>query len=490
MKNRLVKDSVLILLTNVITYIATIINTRVISSTYTLEHYGYRAQVLSIVAIFVSIFSLGLSNCPNYFIPLAAQGEKYINEKIIRNLYLTAMAVVLGMVLIALIGFDGIVRYYNNDVLYHYKIIIILMVAEQIFYSFYSGIQISQHRAICATITNLVRSILTVIVTIIICSKDGSIYNVVLFTLMVDCVFCIYTFIDSTHPHLKIGKWIDLNLIKEMVKYSVPLGISNVTSGLCTQIDKLFVVRFFSSEDLAVYTNMCTELPLAAVSGAFIAVISPYVVKLISNNKVKQAIELWDYVIELVAIILITIIAGLFTYSYQAVYILYSEKYLEGILLFRIFLLVEITRITYFGLILRSFGKNILILFCSVLTLVMNVILNSIAYYVFHGGLIGFAVATMSSTYIVQILQLKMSCKVAQIRLLEIFPWKRLGCIFAVNLGFIIVFSYLTKYIGLADSLNILKVAPLVLGWAVTYILIMSRRLRTLYNKIRDMKLV
>ena len=80
-KNRLVKDSFLILITNCITYIATMVNTRIISGSFSLTDYGYRAQVISIVTIMVSVFSLGFANAPNFFIPLSNEKEKNAAEK-------------------------------------------------------------------------------------------------------------------------------------------------------------------------------------------------------------------------------------------------------------------------------------------------------------------------------------------------------------------------------------------------------------------------
>lgn len=489
MKNRLVKDSFLILLTNGITYLATIVNTRIISSTFTLTDYGYRAQILSIVAILVAIFSLGFANCPNYFIPIAESHGKNDAVKIVRNLYLVTFFVCLLMSGIVLFNYTYIVDYYKNEELFGYKMIIVFMVIEQIYYSFYSGIQIAQHHAIRATFINLLRAITTIGATSLVCIYDPNIYLIILCTLIVDSAFCLFTMVNSAHPFQRIGKWVDRELIKKMAIYCIPLGISSITSGLCAQIDKLFVARFYSPDDLAVYSNMCTELPLAAISGAFIAVISPYIVLFIEKNNPKKAIELWGYVVDFVSIILFTIIAGLFTFSKQAILILYSEKYVFGYELFQVFILVEVARITYFGLILRSYGKSMLILFCSALTLFLDFVLNSISYFVFHGGLLGFAIATMISTFSIQLLQLIMSCKVSKIKFSAIFPWKNLGLNALVNIGFIICFSFITKILGIGQANDLFNFIPLFMIWAGLYFIIMRRRLTSLHTKIRQVEL-
>ena len=462
--NRLVKDSFLILFTNCITYLSAIVNTRIISGSFSLTDYGYRAQILSIVAIIVSVFSLGFSSCPNYFIPLAAGGEKNAPVKIVRNLYLITSVICTVMCLIVWINYGLIANYFANHDLFRYRCIILIMAVEQIFYSFYNGIQVSEHRALRATVTNLIRTVFTIFATIVSCIVFKSMYVVIVSTLLVDCTFCIYTIIDSSRPFCMIGKWIDPVLVIEMAKYCIPLGISSITAGLCTQIDKLFVARF-------------------------IAVISPYVVKFIKNNKPDQAIELWRYVVEFVAIILFSIVAGLFTFSKQAVYILYSEKYIFGYQLFRVFVLVEISRITYFGLILKSYGKSMQILMCSSLTLVLDVILNAIAYFVFCAGLMGFAIATMISTFSIQLLQLMMSCRVSGVKFKNIFPWRRLGKIAAINILFILCFSLLLRILDLESSTNILLFIPFLIIWIAVYFMIFRRSLIALYSRIRNTNL-
>lgn len=483
----IVKDSVLILITNAMTYLATIANTRIVSSYFSLTEYGYRSQILIVVSVLVSVFSLGLSNAPSYFIP--TREGKDPPEKIVRNLYAITFVVVLIMMGLVVLGFDSVVSYFNNTELYHFRILIFLMAAEQIFFSYYSGIQIAKHQAIRATILNLLRCIATVVVTILVCNNKGSLYNLILYTLSVDCAFCFYTMVNSAKPTNRIGKYIDYSLIKEIAIFCIPLGISTITASLCAQIDKLFVGRLFSPDDLAIYTNMCTELPLAAISGAFIAVISPYVVKYINRGRSRDAIELWKEVVEIVAIILLPIIAMLFVFSKQTIFILYSEKYIIGYKLFQIFILVEISRITYFGLILRSYGKSSLILLSSATTLFLNVIFNFISFYVLKAGMIGFAISTIVSTYIIQFLQLVLSSKVAKVRFANIFPWKSLFKIVVYNIAFALTFYYIATVLHILDSIKVMNMIMMLLVWSVLYIFLMKFRFIKLYKKVRDVKI-
>lgn len=486
MRNRLVEDSILILATNGITYLTTLVSNRLVSSSYSLEDFGTRAQFLSVVTIILSVISLGLANCPSYFIPLAE--GKNSAEKISRNLYFVAIVVLAPFIFILPLLFDNVVLYFNNPKLVDYKPLLWIMVAEQFLYSFYSGIQIAKHNAIKNALLNLLRAILSVACTYIICLNGLPILYIVLSSATIDFAFCFFSVWDSTHPLLHIGRWLDARLIRNMLGYCIPLGVSAITASLCTQIDKLFVGGLYSETEYALYSNMCTELPLAALSGAFIAIISPYVVKMVNSGNQQEAIKLWGYVIILVAIILFPVISVLIVYSKQAVFILFSEKYVVGYKLFCVFSLMEIFRITYFGLILKAYGRSWVILLCSALTMILDVLLNTFSYFILDAGLLGFAVSTFCSTLIIQLLQLVMSSRISGVRFCKIFPWKELGKVALINLAFALFFSMLSNSLKLEYS-DILSVMCIAVVWVVGYVILNLKKVSRLYLLIRDTKI-
>lgn len=489
MRNRLIEDSILILATNGMTYLTTLISNRLISSHFSLNDFGTRAQFLSIVTIVLSIISLGLANCPSYFIPLAGDSRERNNpEKICRNLYFIAILILAPLAIISPWLFDYAVIYFKNPELTKYKILMWIMVSEQFLYSFYSGIQIAKHKAIKNAILNLFRAVCSVACTFMLCSNGFSILYVVIGAIIIDLLFCVFSVVDSVRPLQHIDRWIDGRLIRKMLGYSIPLGISSITASMCAQIDKLFVGRLYSEAEYALYSNMCTELPLAAVSGAFIAIISPYVVKMVNCGKQQDAIRLWGLVIELVAIVLFPIISILTVYSRQIVFILFSEKYVIGYDLFCVFSLMEIFRITYFGLILKAYGKSWVILFCSALTLVLDVILNAISYFVLDAGLLGFAVSTFCSTFIIQLLQLVMSSRISGVCFHSIFPWLGLLKIGLLNLFIAFLFVMVNKTIDL-EYADILPMICAILVWFVVYAVLVLRKVLRLYLAIRDTKI-
>ena len=123
--------------------------------------------------------------------------------------------------------------------------------------------------------------------------------------------------------------------------------------------------------------------------------------------------ELWGYSITLSYIFISLVSFGVFTYATDVMTLLYSSKYISGSNVFRIYTLVLLLRVTYFGMILNSKGKTKFIFYSSLLSLILNLVLNYIFYKLF--GFIEPAIATLLSIAIVQFAQLIATSKIVNI---------------------------------------------------------------------------
>ena len=149
---------------------------------------------------------------------------------------------------------------------------------------------------------------------------------------------------------------------------------------------------------------------------------------------------------------------------------------------------MEVFRITYFGLILKAYGKSWIILSCSALTLILDVLLNTLSYFVFQAGLLGFAISTFCSTLIIQLLQLVMSSRISGVGFCQIFPWVELMRVSLINLAFALGFSMLSSSLNL-DYYDILPVSCIVAVWIVGYVILNLKKISRLYFIIRDTKI-
>jgi len=88
-------------------------------------------------------------------------------------------------------------------------------------------------------------------------------------------------------------------------------------------------------------------------------------------------------------------------------------------------------RVTYYGIILNSIGKTKYILFSSILSLLLNIFLSILFYYLF--GFIGPSIATLISVLFIALFQLISTSAEIKINLIDIFPWKNISLLTMLN---------------------------------------------------------
>ena len=143
------------------------------------------------------------------------------------------------------------------------------------------------------------------------------------------------------------------------------------------------VGAFYSTDQLAIYTNASKEMPVTIIASSLTAVLMPKLVRLLKNGKNNEVVKLWGETIILSYVFICFFTAFLFVFAPQIMEVLYSEKYLPGVNIFRIYSIVLLLRVTYFGMVLNSIGKTKMIFYCSIASLLLNVVFNFLFLYLF-----------------------------------------------------------------------------------------------------------
>lgn len=160
---------------------------------------------------------------------------------------------------------------------------------------------------------------------------------------------------------------------------------------------------------------------------------------------------------------------------------LYSDKYLPGVGVFRLYSLLLLLRTTYFGMILNCLGETKVIFYSSILTLILNVMLNLIFFYLF--GINGFAIASILSVCFVNILQLKITSNKLNIRFKNIMPWHNILNISVINLLFGMIFYLITKKSNLeyffGDTMEMIILGTV---WLFLYLILLYKSIKNTWN--------
>ena len=169
------------------------------------------------------------------------------------------------------------------------------------------------------------------------------------------------------------------------------------------------------------------------------------------------------------------IAVGLIAFAPDVITLLYSEKYLPGVNVFRIYSVVLILRCTYFGMILNATGKTRFIFYSSLCSLGLNIILNGVFYWLV--GFIGPAIATLISQTVINVVQLIFTSRVMNYRFKDILPWKELGITAIIILVLGTPFFIIRNLFTLSGIYGVMLSIALGMIWGGIYFLIMRKRL-------------
>jgi O-antigen/teichoic acid export membrane protein len=176
---------------------------------------------------------------------------------------------------------------------------------------------------------------------------------------------------------------------------------------------------------------------------------------------------------------------GFFVYAPEVMSLLYSEKYISGVPVFRIYALVLLFRCTYFGMVLNSTGKTKLILYCSVFALFLDFILNFLFYYMF--GFIGPALSTLVTTLASAMYLLWATSQSIKIPFKKIFPWRNILYITLINILFGLAFAVIKQVIPWEVRIGeILESVVLGLIWGILYFSVYYRFLKTKWDMLNN----
>ena len=222
------------------------------------------------------------------------------------------------------------------------------------------------------------------------------------------------------------------NNIKFMTSYSFPLALATMLGSIALQLDKIIVSSMCSPEDFAVYSNGAIEIPLiGVVTGSISTVILADMAAYCKRGEKAQALVLFKKGAVRSALILLPAMAFLMVYSKEFITILFTEKYLGSVNVFRIYLGILPIRIVMYGPALMALNMTRVILLRSLCDLLLNMVLSCI--FVYFWGPYGAAIATVLTLFIWTVpFNLAMIARGFCCRWYEILPLQIIGKIFCI----------------------------------------------------------
>ena len=481
-KQSLGKDAVKLTVTKIITTLVTMVTSMLLSRFRSLEEYGTYSQIMMVITLAISIFTLGLPNSINYFIAQTDDREK--RRRFLSNYYTlnTAICIVMGVLLF--LATPLMEMYFKNTYIRAFAYVLLIYPWTKVVSSSIENLLVvyqKTHWLIAFTISHNLTTLFLVLLAI--WFQWQFTFYMLLFVIS-EGLFALMIYAIAFRVAGRLKVQLDWSLIRIVLAFSIPLGLSSIMGTLQIETDKLLIGYFFTTEELAIYTNASKELPLSFLATSLTAVLLPKLASEMKKGNSEQSLHLWGRATIISYIVICFFAFGVFTYAPEVVSLLYSEKYLPGVPVFRIYSLLLLLRCTYFGMILNARGKTKFIFYSSVISLVLNALLNFIFYWLF--GFIGPAIATICANCCTALFQLMATSKELHVPFSHVFPWKPLAAITVINAVFALLFFFLKRWLPLQLYIGEI-LESIVLGciWGILYGILMAHYVRKIYRTLK-----
>ena len=446
--NNIGKGAVHLTIAKIFTISITLLSNVFLSRFCTVEELGTYSQLNIAITLITSLLMLGLPNSINYFLAKAENGAERKDFLSIYYSLNTVLGVVLGVVLV--LATPLIEAYFSNPLLSNFYYFLAIYPWASVTISSIGNVLVEYQKTGRLMLINLLTVAVTLISVLIMHAAGMSFGSFLLFFLIGNSLIAIAIYIMVARLEKGVRPMLRGRMILRIFQYGIPIGLASFTGTLNAEIDKLMIGGQMDTEALAIYTNAGKELPISFIATAFIAVLLPQMVRLLKRKHTEDAVRLWGVSIEISYLFICFFVVACIVFAPQIITILYSEKYLSGTTIFRIYALTWLFRVTYFGMVLNSIGRPQFIFWSSAMAVVANVGLNILMYHLL--GFIGPAVATLLSITMVNLVQLVFTSHIIKVPFRRIFPWKKLLLYTLLNAAWGIIAYVLVRMLGLGTS--------------------------------------
>jgi O-antigen/teichoic acid export membrane protein len=357
--------------------------------------YATMRQTMLAYSFVAPLLMLGLPNALYYFLPREQYRKRGV---LIDNLFLITIMAIVFSIFLAAGGYKVLALRFNNPDLEHTLKWMIPYPLYVMPAGIIGAVLLTQNKTFLLTkyyvISSFILTVLTISGVLITRTYSGPLLAQIYFPILLLPVVLWICF------HNVPGKLTAPNLksMKELVKYAVPLGLASMLGTVMLETNKIVVSAMCTPEEFANYVNGAIEIPFVGIISVSISsVILVDMTRFIHQGENSNALALFNKAAIKSAVILFPIMIFLLVSGKAFIVTLYSEKYLESVVPFYIYLFIIPIRVVIYGSALMALGKSKVILLRSILDLIINIILSIVLVRII--GYLGAAIATIMTLY-------------------------------------------------------------------------------------------
>jgi len=210
--------------------------------------------------------------------------------------------------------------------------------------------------------------------------------------------------------------------IKEQIKYTLPIGLSMNVMELSRYVDKIVVSNQSSPDEYAMYARGAMEIPvISIIANTLDNLLMPSFVQAYKDKKIDEILDIWHTTIRLMAAFIYPCCLFLICSAPLLIPAIFSEKYIGSVIIFQIYSLGLLSRVSTFDIIMRVIGRTRAIFWITLLSVIVNISLTFL--FMSFWGLIGAPIATVFTLLVMRFLYLRAITSYFDIHIKDVFPW-------------------------------------------------------------------
>ncbi|MGB0496125.1 MAG: oligosaccharide flippase family protein [Kangiellaceae bacterium] len=390
---------------------------------FTKYEYGSYIQVMLIANTVIYLAIFGIPSSVYYFLP-RSKDKKRMMKNTISLLFLVSILVSICVYF----SMDVISNKMNNPVLSDYSWLIAAFILFQIPIKLYEPFMVTSKNVMRFVAVNGSFNLGFLLVILIPVLLDWKLYDVLLSLLYfyIAQLSVIYIMIFYTYFQLQDDPEGETYDVGKQLSYSLPIGFSGAIAQLGVAVDKMIVSGYYDPEELAVYTRGAMEIPmLNVVANSLGNILMPRFVEEYRLGNIDTVVQLWHSSIRMMAMFIYPTLVFFLLTADHLIPFLFTDAYIDSVIIFQVYTLGLITRITSYDAIVRAVGKTKILFKMAMLAVFLNIVFTVALIELI--GIVGAPLATVLVGTTLRFGYLLIITKILNINMLSVFPWVSLG---------------------------------------------------------------
>ncbi len=463
-------DSAFLTLAKILTLLFGIVLSKIMSMGLSLTEYGTYSAANLVTSVGTSLILLGLGDAVNFYFNKKAQDSTpEARERIVNTVFFLEIAAGVILAVLITLGRSLIGAYFENSALPALLPIVSLLPVFANLVYFYQMLYVSAGKAKMMSLYNLLMMLLKIVSAYVSVYVLKNIFWIYVVLVLLDALQILVFKISLAKNGIRIRPWrISVAAIRPILAYSLPMGVYAMTSVLTRDIDKLIIGRLAGTETLAIYTNCSKILPFDFLAASFATVLIPYIVQYVTEENRPMTVKLFSSYVRVGYFSVWILAAAVLIAPASMISFLYADVYTAGTPIFILYIVDSMLRFASMHLILTAAGKSKNLMLYSLLSLLVNTVLNIVFYYAF--GMIGPAIATLLTAVLYTYLVLQKTISVIGGTWREIFNGREI-VFFLLTLAVLWAISFalngallclgVHKYLAMIASMALFGIAAL-----------------------------